>query len=104
MPPNYIAGGPGWLTQADLLQPLAPYLTARSDTFIIRSYGDAVNPATGSVEGRAWCEAVVQRIPDFVGNESPDTPLASLSSTSPSKVFGRRFHVVSFRWLSPDDI
>jgi hypothetical protein len=45
---------------------LGPVLTVRSDTFLVRAYGDAVNPATGAVESRAWCEAMVQRVPDYV--------------------------------------
>ncbi len=99
-----IAGFPGYLLQADLLSPLAPNLAARSDTFTIRTYGDAVNPATSAVEGRAWCEAVVQRTPDYVlpgaqgGNEPGDV------ATGTNATFGRRYQVVSFRWLSPEDI
>ena len=103
-PINLIDGGPGALTQADLLQPLGPWISARSDTFRIRTYGDTSNPVTGRVEGRAWCEAVVQRLPDFVGSEDADTSLAAMASDSPSKVLGRRFVVVSFRWLGPGDL
>ena len=99
-------GIPGWVTQADILQILGPSLSARSDTFLIRAYGDAVNPATGGIAGRAWCEAVAQRLPDYVvprngssGNAPEDTP------TDPAnKTFGRRYQIVSFRWLSPEDI
>lgn len=103
--PSWIAGHPGWMIQGDLLQPLAPYLTARSDTFKIRAYGDVLNPATGSTTptARAWCEAIVQRIPDYVDPAQPaSTPIASLNALNSS--FGRRFQIVSFRWLSPDDI
>jgi len=62
---------PGWLTQADVLSPLAPILTARSDTFVIRTYGEAptVNYAGNGPRqesAKAWCEVTVQRIPDYV--------------------------------------
>ena len=33
-------GLPGYITQATLMRPLTPILSARSDTFIIRAYGD----------------------------------------------------------------
>src|SRR5690606_12898031 len=36
------AFAPGYLTQADLLSALGPVLSARSDTFRIRTYGDVV--------------------------------------------------------------
>ncbi|TSJ79558.1 hypothetical protein [Rariglobus hedericola] len=96
-----IAGYPGYLLQGDLLSALAPTLTARSDTFTIRTYGDTLNPATGDVMGRAWCEAVVQRTPDYVDA----TPASSTpASGSAAATFGRRYQIVSFRWLSPNDI
>ncbi len=44
------------LTQADLLTALAPYLRTRSDTFMIRTYGEAINPVTDEVAGRAWLD------------------------------------------------
>jgi len=102
---------PGWLTQADVLQAIGPVLSARSDTFVIRTYGDVLNPVTGSTtpDARAWCEAVVQRTPDYVDQADPALAV-SANATAPSatnvtnRTFGRRFKVVSFRWLSPDDI
>ncbi|MFA6288969.1 MAG: hypothetical protein WC661_16430 [Opitutaceae bacterium] len=96
------AFAPGYLSQADLLTVLGPVLTPRSDTFVIRAYGDVQNPATSVVEGKAWCEAVVQRLPDYV--ETTVNPWATPAAASPSGLFGRRFKVVSFRWLSASDI
>ena len=94
---------PGWLTQADVLGPLGPLLTVRSDTFLVRAYGDTANPATGSVEGRAWCEAVVQRVPDYVDSvDAADTAADALSETN--RIYGRRFEIVRFRWLSADEV
>jgi hypothetical protein len=104
------AFAPGYLTQADLLNAIGPSLTARSDTFRIRTYGDVVNPATGSAtpEARAWCEAIVQRLPDYVDASLPaETDLSSAPASTARTVnqtFGRRFKIVSFRWLSSDDI
>lgn len=92
-------GAPAWLTQADVLQVIGPALTARSDTFLIRAYGDSLDPK-GNITARAWCEAVVQRTPQ------PLTPDASGINplVSPDlKDFGRRFVITSFRWLPPQD-
>ena len=92
-----IAFGPKYLTQADVLSTLGPQLSARSDTFTIRTYGESLVPATQEIQGRAWCEAVVQRVPDYIDN-SP-TPVAATNAT-----WGRRFKIVSFRWLTPQDL
>jgi hypothetical protein len=95
-------GIPGWLTQADVLQVIGPSITVRSDTFKIRAYGEALD-GTGNVAARAWCEAVVQRTPDYVDEQDlvseRDTALVSVNQT-----FGRRFKLVSFRWLSSNEI
>lgn len=93
---------PGWLTQADVLGVLGPVLAVRSDTFLIRAYGDVVNPATGAVESRAWCEAVAQRMPDYVDAANP--PEAASGLTPANETYGRRFEIVHFRWLSPEEV
>ncbi len=101
--PHRIVDFPGWVTQADLLQSIGPALSARSDTFVIRTYGDVRNPATGEIEGRAWCEAVVQRRIDYVNPaDAADASLASLSQES--RDFGRRFEIISFRWLDQNSL
>jgi hypothetical protein len=96
------AHAPGYLTQADLLNALGPVLTARSDTFIVRAYGDVQNPVTNTTEGKAVCEAVVQRVPDYV--DPTIDPWTTPVANSDSEKFGRRFKIVSFRWLSEKDI
>jgi hypothetical protein len=92
-----------WLTQGDVMTALAPVLFPRSDTFVIRSYGEAVNPATGATEGRAWCEATVQRVPEYFDKTQPEeTAPADLNPLN--QRYGRRFKVISFRWLTRSDI
>jgi len=92
-----------WLTQADLLGLLAPMLFPRSDTFVIRAYGDAAVPGPRRQERRAWCEARVQRLPTFVDVTQPaETMPDHLNATN--QTLGRRFQVVTFRWLTPADI
>ena len=93
-----------FLTQGDIMTALAPVLFPRSDTFVVRTYGEAVNPATGATEGKAWCEAIVQRTPDYFDPADDATvALADLTSEA-NKTYGRRFKVVSFRWLTRSDI
>ena len=97
------AGFPGQLLQGDVLQALAPMMTARSDTFTIRAYGEVGD--TGSPLAQAWCEMTVQRVPDPVLNgSSPDAETYLSEMANPSSPFGRRFKVVSFRWIGQEDI
>ena len=89
-----LEGNSGNLTQGDILQVLGAQLSARSDTFVIRAYGEAADPISGEVNSSARCEAVVQRIaePTAVGD----------SLIAPTGNFGRRFVVVAFRWLDDE--
>jgi hypothetical protein len=96
------SGFPGQLLQGDILQALSPYMTARSDTFTIRAYGEAKNPVTGAITATAYCEAVVQRFPDPVASPNAKPILEELAR--PSSVFGRKFSILSFRWLSPSEV
>lgn len=96
-------GQAGYLMQGDVLQSLGPVLQARSDYFRVRAYGEALD-AGGKVIARAWCEAFVQRGAGYVDpSESPETHFTALSKV-PNKTFGRRFELVSFRWLVPGEV
>jgi hypothetical protein len=99
----------GAITPGDIVAAIAPFMTVRSDTFKIRAYGDVRNPVTDTVTSRAWCEAIVQRVPDLA--PSPGDPNAASAAAStvvrgdPSTyTFGRKFKIVSFRWLNTEDI
>jgi len=112
-------GAPGYVTQGDLLSPLAPYLSVRSDTFKIRGYG-AANGLDGEAVAEKWYEAVIQRTPEFVvsapeENADPTDGNAAWESVeingvpSPTlneinRMMGRQFVLVSFRWLQKDEI
>ena len=100
-PINY--GGPCLVKQADILTPIAPALSARSDTFLIRAHGEAVDHH-GKVVARAWCEAVVERDRNFVDPADDVTTLPANLKNAVNKTFGRRFLITSFRWLSPREI
>ena len=109
VPTSTAEGAPGCITQADLLQALAPLLTVRSDTFTVRTYGEVRNPQTQAVVSKAWCEAVVQRLPEYLVNKttSPATgnnPSETPTAGSVNAIFGRKFKIVSFRWLTPNDL
>jgi hypothetical protein len=96
-------GAPGFLCQADLLAVLGNAAAVRSDTFTIRAYGEVADDS-GNPLGKAWCEAVVQRVPDwFDPSDEAATPPDELSSEA-NRTRGRRFRLVSFRWLSEDDV
>jgi Tfp pilus assembly protein PilX len=97
------AGFPGQLQQGDILQSLSPYMTVRSDSFTIRGYGESRSPGTNEIRARAWCEATVQRYPDPVPDSSvTQSPMEAL--VNPAGNYGRNFRVLSFRWLSPNEI
>ena len=94
-------GVPGYLTQGDVLQVVGSTLTARSDTFMIRAYGESVD-VEGKVQARAWCEATVQRTPEPI---NPDAAGLNPAKSDPGEIdYGRRFRLVSFRWMSPEEV
>lgn len=77
----------GGVTPGQFAGIMQPWLTARSETFRVRAYGEAVNAMDGNrVEASARCEAMVERTSGVLSG------------------FGRRFVVTGFRWLGPDDI
>ncbi len=95
-------GAPGWIRQADILRPLAPILTVRDDSYTIRAYGDSLD-ANGNVVARAWCEAVVKRTRNFSDTtdaaDSINPPVNAMNTT-----YGRRYEVISFRWLNANEV
>ena len=90
---------------------LAPFVNVRSDTFLIRAYGEVIDPVDEETFeesepiSQAWLEAVVQRFPegldrsDFSGIDDDDW----VQMIDDPKL-GRRFRVVSFRWLTEDEL
>ena len=83
------------LKQSQILSAIGPVITARGDTFIVRAFGEYKNPMSDS-SAKIYCEAVVQRSVEPV--KSGDDKL------SPQGNFGRKFKIVSFRWLSPEEL
>jgi len=97
---NTGAGAPGEISQGDVLSAIGSFVSVRSDTFRIRSYGDA-RDATGKIMARTYCEAVVQRVPEYLDSAEPADAKPALPS---NMLFGRQFKIVSFRWLNPAEI
>ena len=118
-------GVPGFITQGDLLEPLAPAMTVRGDSFVIRCYGESRN-ANGNVVAKAYIEATVERSPDYMASASVTggtPPGDSNKATEPAMLlnrvtgsitqgnlsernrkYGRKFIIKSFRWLAPDEV
>ena len=94
-------GLPGYLTQGDVLQIIGSTLSARSDSFVIRAYGESKD-VHGKVVARAWCEGTVQRTPEPM--EPDEEGLNPIVKTGGAVNFGRRFQMVSFRWLGEDEV
>lgn len=96
---------PRYLSQKTLMNLLAPFLSARSDTFLVRAFGDVVNPADPEeVWARAYCEAVVQRVHAKHRTEADQNVLTPTSRATQAGQFGREFRVIAFRWLTPDEV
>ena len=107
-----LAGIPGYVMQSDILQGIGSSLTVRGDTFLIRAYGESLSTG-GKVAAFAYCEAIVQRQPEYIDSTDPaekylrqldGSPKSTLDLTTLNKTFGRQFRIISFRWLSPNEI
>jgi len=102
------------VTQAKILSSIGPRLNARSDTFRIRAYGESLS-SNGDVKSRAMCEAWVQRVPEYYKSDdepwdenysnplpytanAPDDSLDQLN-----RKLGRKYKVVSLKWLNEDE-
>lgn len=85
--------------QYNVLDCIGDGIAVRSDSFVIRAYGEAVHPFSGKKIGSASCEAVVQRVPEYLDANQNAPEDESEKLTKINKRFGRRFKIVSFRWL-----
>jgi hypothetical protein len=107
---NNATGVPREVNQVNILLPLAPRLSARSDTFRIRAYGE-VRDSDDNIIAQATCEAIVQRLPEYLdpntdaGNNEPwddDSQGATLNAIN--QTYGRKFEIQSFRWLDQSEV
>ena len=107
---NCATGVPLEINQANILLPLATKLSARTDTFKIRGYGE-VRDSSDKIIAQATCEAVVQRLPEYVdpntdptNNEPWDDDSQTPTLNSINQTYGRRFEIQSFRWLDQSEV
>ena len=107
---NNATGVPLEINQANILLPLAPKLSARTDTFKIRGYGE-VRDSDNNIIAQATCEAVVQRLPEYVdpetdptNNEPWDDDSQAPTLNTINQTYGRRFEIRSFRWLDKSEV
>ena len=96
-------GSTAYVDQADVLRGIGSQLSPRGDTFVIRSYGDALD-ASGKVVARAWCEAVVQRVPDYVDDSDANEVKTAALTSEANRRYGRKFQISSLRWLNPNEV
>jgi len=123
-------GLPGHVTQADLLTPLSPLISVRGESFAIRASGQSIVNEGGEdvVKATVYLEAVVIRTSEYVSPAAvsvsdtsiPDhtnrstTPCIKVDQRTGEMIHnklvtanarsGRRFRVLSFRWLHQDEI
>ena len=107
-------GLPGYLIQSDLLECLAPAMTVRGDSFTVRAYGES--SSRGVIHAKAYLEARVMRSASYLRddqNAPTDRALAINKQTGTlekgnlsmlNERYGRRFQIISTRWLSGSEI
>jgi hypothetical protein len=76
-------GRPNYLTQADLLQSLGTFLTARGDTFTIHVCAELLSPQGQKIRG-LHADVKAQRMPDYLDPAHPER--------------GRKFLLGPIRW------
>ncbi|MEP4076702.1 hypothetical protein [Haloferula sp.] len=96
---NTAEGSPADLLQGDILHGIGSFLTTHTDTLRIRGYGTA---GEGNAKVETWCEAIIQRLPEYVDPSDAAEDLPTPGSVN--ERFGRRFQIVSFRWLAREEI
>ncbi len=109
-----LRAAPTSLMQSDILEAVGSSLSTRSDTFVIRCYGDASDPLDPSrTLAGCWIEAIVQRIPEFFDpSQPPETEVARLTDGQQhnpllnqiNRTLGRRFVILSTRTLTQKDL
>jgi len=68
------------------------------------AYGVHTDPVTGETTSRAWCEAIVQRIPEYFAAELNEPWARGDELLLVNAQMGRKYRITHFRWLQSDEI
>ncbi len=96
-------GSMAYVNQADILRNFSEQLTPRGDTFVVRAYGESQD-VEGNIIARAWCEAVVQRFPEYIDTQDEAHIKQADLVSETNRNYGRRLEIISFRWLNPEEV
>lgn len=88
---------PAYLSQADIISAISPYVTARSDTFRIHARARVINQATNSIDSEAACIALVQRVPT---RNDGDADAIMDNATG----IGRKFIIKGIEWVNVSEL
>lgn len=98
---------PNWLpfsvSQASIMESLAPNVFTRGDTFTIFCRAEVFDPFSKKMRAAACAEMRVQRVAEFFDKTQGETTSAS-EQNSLNRAFGRRFKIVSFRYIPSDEL
>jgi len=94
---------PSSISQATLMESFAPNAFTRGDTFTIFCRAEIFDPFSKKMTGVACAEMRVQRTSEFFDNLQKETTSAG-EQNALNRAFGRRFKIVSFRYVPSDEL
>jgi hypothetical protein len=92
-----------YLRQSDLMASIGPLLQVRGDSFVIRTMGEVSVAKGKAAPVRARLEVRVQRLPGYFDADVNATDAGPETLSPANRRFGRRFRVLSQRWLAPHE-
>ena len=116
-------GSPSSITQGDILSPIAPQLAVRGETYTVRAYGQSVSK--GKIVAEAYLEVTVVRTPEYMQSlnlngvsngvadratkasiliDAASGKLTANALSAVNKKWGRRFKIISMRWMDENEI
>lgn len=94
---------PAAVSQAALMESLAPCAFTRGDTFTVFCRAETFDPISKKMLGAACAELRVQRMTEFFDKtQNAETPESEQNALN--RAFGRRFKIISFRYIPHDEL